>query len=180
MPSKNRKPKWRPPLTKDKIRQLCRELDARAQALGVDWALTGGALFVLCDVEDYQTADIDCVADDYLDLEIIPRYEEDGHSFASLGSYKVMGTLVDWMPEGKLGSRDLFQEALRHKYYDKAGIPCIPLSFAAAIRLWAGRPKDLAAVERLDKLGLVDVEYVKELVATYCKEPENGNEQKHA
>lgn len=174
MPRKVEKQTKRP-LKRSEIVEILLELDVTAGAGGVKYAVIGGALFKMLGIEGCETPDIDVAATDYLDLPPMPTFDE-APSFCPHGHYNVRGVSVDWMPHGKRGSARLFQEAVKTAYMSDDGLWCARIEYAVAIKKWAGRPKDVALVNRLIRDGHVDGVEVDRLIKTFCGD-ENEKEK---
>ena len=153
-----------PVLSKEEIASVMKVLDDCSDAALARYALIGGALFTFLDI-DYDTRDVDVAADRYLDgYGIWPNKKAMPRSTSKLaGHYLVDGVCVDWMTEGAVGSEPLYRAALDGAYL-KDGIWCATIEHAMAIRIYAGREKDLKAFWRFQKDGLVNGELVVEMV----------------
>jgi hypothetical protein len=161
-------------LTKEKIIEVMRKLAKQAEKDSVEYALIGGALFKMLDFP-VETEDVDVAAADYIDLPFHATKEQlkksgnpwDSCDLITTGHHLVEDVHVDWMPRGKPGSDDLFKAAVKSAFSCADGIWLANPEFAAAIKLYAGRPQDKETLDLLWDQGLINLNLVHDILRQY-------------
>jgi hypothetical protein len=157
-----------PILSKQDIIDAFQRLHECAEKADARYAVIGGSLFTMLEIDGYETRDIDVASDIYLDgfgiwssPLALPR-----STSKALGHYLVNGTCIDWMVEGQVGSYDLFQATLDN-CHQVEGVWCANLEFALAIKLYAGRPTDKEVYDEFVDADLVNDKLVQDILKTY-------------
>lgn len=154
-----------------KVLEIAKKLDERAKIDGVQYALIGGGLFALLGWQD-DTEDMDFAADDYINLPFAPQrlVENPWESKDQLGvgHYVVDDVGVDWMPQGKAGSRPLFEGAIASATLNHHGLWVADPHWAMAIKLYAGREKDVEFFNECWDNDLIDGKLVMEIIQKHC------------
>lgn len=129
----------RPMLPDEALDAAAREMGKLARKQGVRAALAGGYAARLYGFERL-TADVDFVAD-------APVSGVKRKGKVTFGGFKTVspgGVPVDWIVRSD-DYQELYQEALENSPMDrKRGYRVVPLSYLAAMKMVAGRPKDEA------------------------------------
>lgn len=157
-----------PDLTKNKIGDVFKALDHVIERAGAKYAVIGGALFEMLGIDGYSTKDIDVASDMYLDGFGIQTSAKARPRSTSkmIGHYLVNDVCIDWMTEGKPGSKELFQATVKSAYL-KDGIWLANLEFATAIKLYAGREDDVEVFRWFVDEGIVNEKLVREILDQY-------------
>lgn len=164
-----------PPLTKAEIKKAFHLLNHCAKLAGAKYALIGGALLRMMDLlpVGFDTRDIDVASDKVLDGHgIWPNKKAIKKGSCRLaGHYLVDDICVDWMTKGRDGSVELYKAAVESAYL-KDDIWLANLEFSMAIKLYAGRPQDIALFRELVDNGVINGELVKDIIRQYCPRKE--------
>ena len=157
-----------PDLEREEIRLIFENLDEPIKNSASRYAMIGGSLFKWLEIPGYETKDIDVASDMYLDgFGIWSSRRAAPHSTKSkLGHYLVNDVPIDWMVEGRAGSRDLFQAAVETSYLHD-GIWCATLEYALAIKLYAGRDKDKEIYNEFVDADMVNDQLVRDIIKTH-------------
>lgn len=154
-------------LSDELLTKVLRRVHSVANASGINYCLIGGGLLQFLGIPGYVTEDVDIASDGQPKAGLLNELILTRGSITG-GHYRVYGASVDWMLHGKPYSLDLFKEAIRTSYLFN-GVWCATMNHAAAIKLWAGREKDLEIVSRLSKEGHIDLNLVRGLVSVFCR-----------
>lgn len=134
------------------------------ESSGCRHALIGGALFKMLGIE-YDTQDIDVAAEFFLDWDGEYFTTKGKNSTPGAGHYLVDGTPVEWMVSGKPGSELLFKAAVDNAYLDEeTGLWLAPLEIAMAIKLYAGREKDVEMFREFWDMDRINGQLVMDIV----------------
>lgn len=171
------------PLSKRKLISIAKQLGEEADLLGIQWCLIGGAAFKLNGIP-YSTADIDVSALKRLEPDTFERYPGRPVNNNDNGHYLIRGVKVDWMYRLDDGSGPLFKAAVKNCYWYhpesgdiyglrnavlEGGIPIATPEYGMAIKVNAGREKDIAVFMDLVRKGYVDAQKTLELIHRYVK-----------
>lgn len=131
-------------LNKEQIKKVMWEVHDKCTKDGVKYALMGGALFVLLDLDGYETNDIDIVANENVDYWKHVYVQPDHCS--SEWVFNINDIKVDWIIDDKI-RRDFHKACMESAELNVLGFYSAPLSYCFAIKLAVGRPKDLEFCE---------------------------------
>jgi hypothetical protein len=137
------------------------------------WAVIGGGAFKLHGAK-YATKDIDIAATHRLPEGTFPHDPGPVINKNDNGHYQIKGVKVDWMYRLDDGSGPLFKQAVKEAvpiWSKTLGmyLPVATMEHAMAIKVNAGRVKDVAVFHDFVRKGLVDAKKVLELIDTYVK-----------
>lgn len=154
------------PLTIKQITDTCKVLD---RAL-IPYAIIGGGAFMLHGM-DYQTYDIDISAYEKISpaMESLLKLEKmtgPGVGTDKNGHYKINGIKVDWMYRLEDGSGRLFKKAIDDACSVQR-LPVATMTDSMAIKVNAGRQKDVAVFYNFITQGYVDARAVLLTVDEY-------------
>lgn len=173
MPKKTRKTA-RKRLSIQKILDIALQVQAVADASRVKCGIIGGALFVLHGIKGYTTPDIDYAADgDVKEGLLKPVDDPNLFSWNKNGHYDVCGVKVDFINKLGDGTKALYQHAVKNRRktrwdgVDKPIYLC-RLVDALAIRMAAGRKKDVVALRKIFKVCSVSPKSVARKVLKYA------------
>lgn len=163
-------------LTVAKIKKVDADIAAAAKKSRVRCALIGGALFKLLGLDGYETPDMDYASTGDLRPGILDEVDDPTvFSWNRNGHFLVRGVKVDFINKLTDGTKRLFLAAVRERVV-LHGVWCAPLAYALAIRLAAGREKDVAMLKSviLERKYARAVKVAKFLVYKYAPNSVGG------
>lgn len=165
-------------LSKRDIIHACQVVSLAASASSSNHCLIGGALFkilgVKLDGKEYETPDIDIAASSDLKAGLLqPVNDPRVFSWNKNGHYDLFGIKIDYIHKLSDGTSKLFMAAVQNRllYRDQEtglSIWLAPINYAAAIRLAAGRKKDLRMFWRFVENKVIEPKAVCRLVQQYA------------
>lgn len=156
-------------ISNHRIRGVALKVTRVAKENNIDCALIGGAAFKWRRIKGYETEDVDFAANDQLpddELELHPQSFQHA-SWNDNGHYLVNGVKVDFINKLSDGTKDLFADAVKKAELVR-GVPCATINHAVAIRLAAGRNKDIKVVREMIKAGHANRAMVIDLIRRFA------------
>lgn len=156
-------------LTNMKIRGVVKKVQKAAEDEGIECCLIGGACFKFRRIPGYETSDVDFAADGQIERNSLQLHPESARhaSWNDNGHYLVNDVKVDFINKLSDGTKALFDDAVKKAEVIR-GIPCARMEHAVAIRLAAGRAKDIRVVRQMIKEGHVSRARVIDLVRRFA------------
>jgi hypothetical protein len=133
-----------------------------------EFCLIGGAAFVLHAVKGYKTKDLDFAANkDLSDGLLKPVDDPNAFSWNENGHFQVDGVKVDWIFKLSDGTKKLFELAVKYRI-SKCGCWVSKMCYAVAIRIAAGRNKDIRMFKKFVRDGIVDAKQIHSILKRHA------------
>lgn len=131
--------------------------------------MIGGALFKWLRIPGYETEDVDFAANSQLPDGALALHPESARhaSWNDNGHYLVNNVKVDFINKLSDGTKELFVDAVEKAKLVR-GVPCASINHAVAIRLAAGRTKDIKVVRQMIKDGHASRAQVLDLIRRFA------------